>query len=127
MKNNILFILLIIGTFSYSQTLIKTGDFYNSTDIKTNGSVIIKVNKKGKTIIEIKQGFSTEEGPDLGIYLSKDEKVLDSNAVFVDNLYSISGFQQYKISKEIDVSEYNYIVIHCTQYNHWYGSAKLQE
>lgn len=121
----------IITVFLFSlisvkaQKVERTGDFYNSTDIKTEGRVVVSNNKKGKLVIKLSPGFKTQEGPDLGVYLSTTEKVGDGEHVNVDNLFTLEGSQRYVSKEEIDIQTYDFIVIHCTKWNHWYGTAKL--
>lgn len=119
----------IIGLFLYNisiaQSCIVEGEFYNSTDISTKGQVQISTNKKGHLIIKMDNTFKTEEGPDLDVYLSKSEKVTNENSVRINSLTYIDGKQRYAYNKPLDINEYQYVIIHCTKWNHWYGSAKL--
>lgn len=127
MKSVLLFFLFIITVFGVSkaQKCSRSGDFYNSTDIKTSGGVNVFQNKKGKLVIKINGDFKTQEGPDLDVYLSSTEKVGEGTSTRVDNLFSLEAAQRYVTSDPILLEEFEYVVIHCTKWNHWYGSAKL--
>lgn len=110
---------------SFSQCL-KVGEFQNSTDIKTSGEVTIVEDRKGRTVIKIANNFSTQEGPDLDVYLSKKQTVDEGESIRVEPLFVIEGSQRYVLNEDIKISDYKFIVIHCTKWNHWYGSAELK-
>ncbi|NIJ52943.1 DM13 domain-containing protein [Dyadobacter arcticus] len=69
--------------------------------------------------------FSTNNGPDLHVYLSKQATPKD----FIDlgSLKSTRGTQVYEINGTPDFKEYKYALIHCQQFNHLFGSALLGE
>lgn len=69
--------------------------------------------------------FSTNNGPDLHVYLSKQATPKD----FIDlgPLKSTRGTQVYEITGKPDLAEYKYALIHCQQFNHLFGSALLGE
>ncbi|MHA4740789.1 DM13 domain-containing protein [Dyadobacter sp. MSC1_007] len=69
--------------------------------------------------------FSTNNGPDLHVYLSKQARPKD----FIDlgSLKSTRGTQVYEINGKPDLAEYKYALIHCQQFNHLFGSALLSE
>lgn len=124
------YLILLITAFwmstTYAQECISHGHFVNSENIKTSGDVEVKLNKKGKVVIAFASNFHTEYGPDLDIYLSKEKQVKEGSSVRLEALISFNGPLKYTVSKSINISEYKYIVIHCTQYNHWYGTAELE-
>jgi hypothetical protein len=63
-------------------------------------------------------------GPDLHVYLSKE--VQPVNFIDLGKLRSTSGNQVYTLMSVPDFSQYKYVLIHCQQYNHLFGSAALQ-
>ncbi|MEO6285787.1 MAG: DM13 domain-containing protein [Dyadobacter sp.] len=69
--------------------------------------------------------FSTNNGPDLHVYLSKQATPKD----FIDlgSLKSTRGTQVYEINGTPHFAEYKYALIHCQQFNHLFGSALLSE
>ena len=58
--------------------------------------------------------------------LSNDPTVSDSSSIRIQALMVLEGSQRYRLEESIDVLKYDYVVIHCTKWNHWYGSAKLK-
>ena len=86
-----------------------------------SGSVMIyQVN--GKFQLKL-SSFSTTNGPDLKVYLSKEIQPVDF--IKVGDLKSVSGNQVYDIPGMPNFSQYRYALIHCEQYNHLFGSAEL--
>jgi hypothetical protein len=67
--------------------------------------------------------FSTTNGPDLKVYLSKEIHPL--SFIKLGDLKSIGGNQVYDIIGSPDFMQYKYALIHCEQYNHLFGSAEL--
>ena len=120
----ILFLIFATSLLAIGQC-VREGDFYNSTDISTSGKVTVKQNKKGKLVIKIASSFKTQEGPDLDVYLSEKETITSENSYRVKPLFTIEGGQRYVTEEAINLDDYEFVVIHCTKYSHWYGSAKL--
>lgn len=96
------------GTFiSYGQAVIGVAKIY-------------KVDGKFSLALE---NFSTNNGPDLHVYLSKE--INPVNFIDLGRLKSTSGNQVYDIAGMPDFNQYKYALIHCQQYNHLFGSAAL--
>jgi hypothetical protein len=68
--------------------------------------------------------FMTTNGPDLKVYLSKQEQPV--NFIKLGDLKSTAGKQVYDIPSNTDFAEYKYALIHCEQFNHLFGSAELK-
>jgi hypothetical protein len=86
-----------------------------------SGSVMV-YQANGKLQLKL-SGFSTTNGPDLKVYLSKE--IQPVNFIKLGDLKSTSGNQVYDITGIPDFSQYRYALIHCEQYNHLFGSAEL--
>jgi hypothetical protein len=67
--------------------------------------------------------FSSTNGPDLKVYLSKEMQPL--NFIKLGDLKSTAGNQVYDIKGSPDFLQYKYALIHCEQYNHLFGSAEM--
>lgn len=86
-----------------------------------SGSVMI-YQANGKLQLRL-SNFSTTNGPDLKVYLSKE--IQPVNFIRLGDLKSTSGNQVYDITGSPDFSEYRYALIHCEQFNHLFGAAEL--
>ena len=70
------------------------------------------------------ENFTSSNGPDLKVYLSKER--LPLNFIKLSDLRSTNGNQLYNIAGSPDFTQYKYVLIHCEQYNHLFGSAELR-
>ncbi len=102
---------------------------------KANGSFIgygsEKVSGQAKIFLSNDQymlkleNFSTTNGPDLKVYLSKAAS--PSDFISLGDLKSTNGNQVYQINGTPDFSKYRFVLIHCERFNHLYGSAELEQ
>lgn len=69
--------------------------------------------------------FMSQNGPDLKVYLSKDEKA--SEYLNLGPLKSITGKQSYDISGMPDLDQYKFAMIWCQQFSVLFGVAELQQ
>ncbi len=101
-----------------SQTM--TGVFVSNGENVTGTATVFNVN--GQLSLALKD-FSTNNGPDLHVYLSMEQQPV--NFIDLGKLKSTRGDQVYAIPGMPDFSKYRFALIHCQQYNHLFGSAGL--
>jgi hypothetical protein len=77
----------------------------------------------GKKIILLNP-FQSQNGPDLKVYLSKDEGA--SSYISLGALKSTTGKQSYEIPGNPDVTDYNFVLVWCEQFTVIFGKAPLQ-
>ncbi|MFN3753672.1 DM13 domain-containing protein [Flavobacterium sp.] len=95
------------------------GTFTPTSGINVQGEVkIYQVNNSHSLKLE---SFSISDGPDLKVYLSKE----DSPSEFV-NLGNLNPNITYQIPPQVNLADYPYVLIHCQQYNHLFAIAALQ-
>jgi nitrous oxide reductase accessory protein NosL len=68
--------------------------------------------------------FSSSNGPDLRVYLSKEADPV--NFIDLGALKATGGNQVYAITGMVNFMQYKYVLIHCRQYNHLFGRSLLQ-
>ncbi len=122
MKQLLIGALLIGALQTNAQTCTRTGSF-TGTDVSVVGTAKFIQTGSTKTI-ELGTDFLSDSGPDLDVYLSPDPNPV-VNGIRLEPLTSLSGTQTYDVPVGIEISDYEYIVVHCTQYNHLYGYALL--
>jgi Electron transfer DM13 len=100
--------------------------------LKFSGMLSPKPNESGtgtaniyldKMVYTLKfEDFKITNGPDLKVYLSKDE-----GTSYIVNLGSLktSGVQSYDIPASVNVADYKYVLIYCQQYSVLFTSASL--
>jgi len=103
-------------------SILKAGLFQNGPYGTVMGKAEIWKDTTGKYEVVL-DSFSTNNGPDLYVYLSKEK--MPVNFIVVGKLKSISGRQSYALSDAPDLSQYTYVCIHCKAFNHLFGWAPL--
>jgi nitrous oxide reductase accessory protein NosL len=110
-----------MGMVDTSAMLKYSGSFINGPYGTVSGDA--KVYLQNGTYVLKLQGVTISNGPDLHVYLSKE--VQPVNFIDLGRLQSTSGNQVYNITGTPDFAQYKYALIHCQQYNHLFGSARL--
>jgi Electron transfer DM13 len=105
-----------------SSVLNNAGHFSNGPYGNVSGSA--KVYKNNTEYLVQLDSFATNNGPDLYVYLSKE--IMPVNFISLGKLKSTSGSQVYPVPPGTDVQAYQYVCVHCRQYNHLFGYALLQ-
>ncbi len=99
-----------------------SGDFMSGPFGTVNGKA--EIYKKGISH-EIKLvNFTTNNGPALHVYISKE--AMPVNYIDLGNLKSTTGNQVYSVTGMPDFKDYKYISIHCVAFNHLFGFALLK-
>lgn len=101
---------------------IDSGDFSNGPYGTVTGTA--KIYKTGNTYELALENFSSSNGPDLKVYLSKEKQPV--NFINLGSLKSTAGNQLYAIPASVNVKDFEYALIHCQQYNHLFGFAQLR-
>ena len=79
--------------------------------------------KDGKKIIFFNP-FNSQNGPDLKVYLSKDQNA--SQYINLGALKSTTGKQSYEVPGNPNIAEYTYVHIWCEQFTVVFARAELQ-
>ena len=97
----------------------KTGTFMGLNEKKVSGTVTVSADEVALS------GFSSDEGPDLHVYLTNgtDEAAV-SAGMLVDAVSFDTATQTFMLDG-IDTSEYSYVVIHCDKAKAVFGAAEL--
>ncbi len=86
--------------------------------------------RNGQTVIRFSDGFNTNRGPDLKLFLSKRDisNVNGNNAadgVFLSKLKNNQGFQEYVLPGNIDINDYASLLIHCESFSVLWGGTNI--
>lgn len=107
----------------------QSGSFEKSSfNIKGDWEI---VKENGQTIFRVSEDFKTKNGPDLKLFLSPNSvdtatgATATQNAVRLGALKSNKGGQDYIIPANIDLSQFNSILIHCEAFSKLWGGANL--
>ena len=84
-----------------------------------------------QTIIRFHNNFKTKKGPDLKVFLSKKSikdvtgRNATQDAVLVAVLKSNKGAQEYVLPANIDINDYDSLLIHCEAFSVLWGGANF--
>jgi hypothetical protein len=70
------------------------------------------------------EDFSSSNGPDLKVYLSKEKDPV--NFINLGDLKSVKGNQLYDIPNNINTAEYQFALIYCKRFSHLFGYAEIK-
>lgn len=89
------------------------------------------VKENGQTIFRVSDDFKTKNGPDLKLFLSPKfvgnvtGRTATDGAVRLGVLKSNKGGQDYVIPSNVDLSQFNSILIHCEAFSKLWGGANI--
>jgi hypothetical protein len=106
------------NTITSGSVLRYRGIFAPTSGITVAGEA--KIFQNGNQFQLQLDGFSISDGPDLKVYLSKAA----TPSEFI-NLGNLTSATVYGIPTQVDFSQYQFVLIHCQQYNHLFAVAQL--
>ncbi len=97
-----------------------------SREHKTTGEVFLTQDNDGKTYVRF-ENLSTDNGPDLKVYIAKSLSDNGTPSDFVDlgELVANKGDANYLIPSDVNVSEYAHVVIWCKRFSVSFADAKI--
>jgi hypothetical protein len=102
-------------------TLLKQGTL---TGVGHTVSGTVKVyDDSGKKVVVL-DPFSSQNGPDLKVYLSTDENA--TQYINLAALKSTTGKQSYDVTGMPDLDQYKFVLIWCQEFSVLFGKAELQ-
>lgn len=95
----------------------------------TEGKALVLTDGAGQRVLRF-EGFETDNGPDLNVYLSPsppdaDAGVFDDDYVDLGELKGNVGDQNYEIAEDVDLEKYSTVVIWCVRFKVAFGAAAL--
>jgi hypothetical protein len=78
--------------------------------------------------LHIDSAFGTQSGPDLHVYLAKNFEAptaAGNTNIDLGELASNPGASSYAIPSGVAIEDYDYVLIHCKSFNHWWGGGLL--
>jgi len=115
-------VLVFAALLSNAQECVRSGSLVE-TDVSITGTASL-IYRGDSMVVSLSSDFLSDAGPDLDVYLSDDPNPV-ATGVRLEALRSLSGAQVYDVPSNINIDDFKYISIHCTQYNHLYGYALL--
>lgn len=87
----------------------------------------------GQQVIRFNDDFKTKNGPDLKVFLSKKSvDNLSKNPTFIAPvniglIESVKGRQEYVVPADINLADFESILIHCEKYNILWGGFDIPD
>ncbi|WP_262694433.1 DM13 domain-containing protein [Kordiimonas aquimaris] len=102
---------------------------FTNVAMKTTGKWSIETRADGNYIV-LADNFKTRGAPDLKIFLhtlaaGDIENDNAAEGLFIAELKSKKGAQEYKIPANVNLSDYQSLVIHCEQYTKFWAAGSL--
>ena len=100
-----------------------------SLDHSTSGTVRILELSDGRRFVRF-EGFETDNGPDLFVYLSANpasgpESAFDDDYADLGRLQGNIGDQNYELPGDVDHARYASVVVWCDRFDSAFGAADL--
>ena len=121
-------LLILFSQNIFSQSLKKGKWDVQNKSIKGTWEVVAK--EDGNYIV-FSSDFKTKKAPDLELFISTkkanviNKKKVTKEAVSISKLKSYKGSQSYKIPSNIKIENFSSIIIHCRDYNIFWGAGNL--
>ncbi|CAN5589398.1 DM13 domain-containing protein [soil metagenome] len=103
-------------------TLLKQGMFTGIGGHTVSGTVTIYEKSSKKYIVF--DPYSSQSGPDLKVYLSKNEQA--SEYIRIGPLMSTTGKQVYEVTTNVDLAVYPFVHIWCEKFSVEFARAPLK-
>lgn len=115
----------------FAQTICKRQvtnfDYSTTTGYSIQGTAELK-DSLGILYLTFSSDFSTSSGPDLYVYLTETgaaPTAVGNDDYEIAPLISNSGAQTYTLPSSVAIDDYDYVTIHCKQFNHLWNSGLL--
>lgn len=100
-------------------------------DHATSGTVRVLEAGDDARVVRL-EGFETENGPDLFVYLTTnraggEEGAFDDEVINLGRLKGNQGDQNYELPTDTDLARFRTVVIWCDRFNSPFGAADLSE
>lgn len=104
----------------------RTGAFRGSpgTSYNISGTAFLEQVEGGGLQLRFGENFSSSNGPDLYVYLSTEGKV-NATSLQVGQLQSTAGAQTYVVPGNVNMNDFDNVIIHCLPFNISFGFAPL--
>lgn len=107
-----------------SDSMQISGSFMGADAFHTaSGDAIIIQGENGELYLRFEK-FEVRNGPDLYVYLARNNDIGDG-FVNLGRLAGNVGDQNYQVSPDIEISEFNTVLIWCQAFGVLFGSAEM--
>lgn len=108
------------GFNTTTATLIRGGMFIGVGHSVSGTAAIYEKDAKYYVVLE---PFTSQNGPDLKIYLSKDQTI--DSYLNLGAMKSTMGKQSYLIPDNVAIADYDHVLVWCQQFSVLFGKAEM--
>ncbi len=101
------------------------GNFKDADVVHKVAGLAQYIDRGSDRIVRFEEDFDATNGPDLYVWLVKDLDTITQDYVDLGRLKGNKGAQNYVIPTDVDLSEYDTIIIWCKAFSVLFGSAEL--
>ncbi|WP_020533919.1 DM13 domain-containing protein [Flexithrix dorotheae] len=109
---------------SIGSTGSRSGNFKGLTGHTVSGKVTLK-RSGDNLLLDFAEDFESQSGPGLFIYLSNSESSV-SGGIEIKSLEANKGPFTLEVPSSVELSQYDYVIVHCKPFNIPFGAAKLE-
>jgi len=106
-------------------SLLKAGQMGGLGSYSVSGDVKLVLNEETETYSLVFENFSSSNGPDLKVYLSKGEVASPGQFLNLGDLKSTNGTLRYDFAASSFDPDFDYALIWCEQFGVNFGSGEL--
>jgi hypothetical protein len=106
---------------STKATLLKSGMLEGINHTASGTASIFEASGKNIVVLD---PYSSQNGPDLKVYLSKDAEATEY--IRLGNLKATSGKQAYEVPGTPDITQYHYVHVWCEKYTVVFARAEVK-
>ena len=112
-------------TLNIGMATERTGSLEGINGYDFVGDVTLAVGDDGALDLIFADNFDGDNGPGLYVYLSNTRNRV-AGGIEVDMLQATSGSQTYEIPGNVELDQFNYVIIYCMPFGVAFGTAELQ-
>ncbi len=112
---------LLIGS---QESLSRSGEFRGLNGYDASGTVTLSTNDNGSLQVALNEAFRTQNGPGLYLYLSNSATRV-AGGVELGALRSTRGADTYPVPGDVEITDFDHIVLYCKPFGVGFGTAEL--
>lgn len=101
------------------------GNFQDADAVHKVAGLAQYIDRGSDRIVRFEDDFDATNGPDLYVWLVKDLDTITQDYIDLGRLKGNKGAQNYVIPEDVDLSEYDTVIIWCKAFSVLFGSAEL--
>lgn len=115
---------VLLSGFTFAQELLVSGTFVGQDKNHPAEGGFEIVTQDGERVLKFLEDFRGTGGPDLFVLLRKNNSTQES--VRLGRLQQTKGAQEYAIPEDVNLDDFDIIVIWCRAFSFWFATAEFE-